>query len=87
VGDLVAGRYELLEVLGQGGDSQVVQAIDRHHDRPVALKVRRLPSDEARERLLADAQKLLMQARTIAERIGQGGVLADAADLSERAGA
>ncbi|HKH25690.1 MAG TPA: AAA family ATPase [Acidimicrobiia bacterium] len=34
------------------------------------------------------AQGLLMQARTIAERIGQGGVQADAADLSEqRAGA
>src|SRR5262249_5397964 len=38
VADLVAERYELLEVLGQGGDSEVVQAVDRRHDRLVALK-------------------------------------------------
>jgi len=59
VGDLVADRYELLEVLGQGGDSQVVQAIDRRHDLLVALKLRRVAPDEAREPLLADARTLL----------------------------
>jgi class 3 adenylate cyclase/tetratricopeptide (TPR) repeat protein len=59
VGDVVADRYELLEVLGQGGDSEVVQAIDRRHDRFVALKVRRLAPDEAREQLRAEGRTLL----------------------------
>jgi hypothetical protein len=31
------------------------------------------------------AQALLMQARSIAERIGQGGVVAEVVDLDERA--
>jgi class 3 adenylate cyclase/tRNA A-37 threonylcarbamoyl transferase component Bud32 len=59
VADLVAERYELLEVLGQGGDSQVVQAVDRRHDRLVALKVRHVRLDEAREQLLAESRALL----------------------------
>ena len=59
VADLVADRYELLEVLGQGGDSEVVQAVDRRHDRLVALKVRRLPPDETRDLLLAESRALL----------------------------
>ncbi|HKA92996.1 MAG TPA: AAA family ATPase, partial [Acidimicrobiia bacterium] len=56
---LVAERYELLEVLGQGGDSEVVQAVDRQHDRPVALRVRRVGADEARDPLLAESRALL----------------------------
>jgi hypothetical protein len=59
VGDLVADRFELLEVRGQSGDSEVVRAIDHHHDRPVALKLRRLAPDEAREPLLAEGRMLL----------------------------
>ena len=59
MGDVVADRYELLEVLGQGGDSDVVQAIDRRHDRLVALKVRRLAPDEAREPLRTAGRTLL----------------------------
>lgn len=57
--DLVAERYELLEVLGHGGDTEVVQAVDRQHDRQVALKVRRVGPDEAREPLLAESRALL----------------------------
>jgi hypothetical protein len=45
----VACGEQQAAVLGQGGDSEVVQAIDRRHDRLVALKVRRLAPDEARE--------------------------------------
>ena len=56
---VVGDRYELLEVLGQGGDTEVVRAIDRRHDRLVALKVRRLAADEAREPLLAEGRTLL----------------------------
>ncbi|HEY4396811.1 MAG TPA: AAA family ATPase, partial [Acidimicrobiia bacterium] len=56
---LFADRYELIEVLGQGGGSEVVQAIDRRHDRLVALKLRRVAPDEAREPVLAEGRALL----------------------------
>jgi hypothetical protein len=59
VAGVVGDRYELLEVLGHGGDTEVVRAIDRRHDRLVALKVRRLAADEAREPLLAEGRTLL----------------------------
>jgi hypothetical protein len=59
MGELVRGRYELLAVLGRGGDNEVVQAIDRQHDRLVALKLRRVGSDDLRERLLAEGRALL----------------------------
>jgi serine/threonine protein kinase len=59
MGELVRGRYELLAVLGRGRDNEVVQAIDRQHDRLVALKLRRVGSDDLRERLLAEGRALL----------------------------
>lgn len=36
-----------------------MQAIDRRHDRLVALKLRRLVPDEAREQVLAEGRTLL----------------------------
>jgi class 3 adenylate cyclase/tetratricopeptide (TPR) repeat protein len=59
MGELVRDRYELLAVLGRGGDNEVVQAIDRQHDRLVALKLRRVAPDEPRERLLEEGRVLL----------------------------
>jgi eukaryotic-like serine/threonine-protein kinase len=38
-GDLIAGRYELLELIGRGGMSSVWKAHDRLLDRTVAIKV------------------------------------------------
>ena len=38
-GDLIAGRYELLELIGRGGMSSVWKADDRLLDRTVAIKV------------------------------------------------
>jgi class 3 adenylate cyclase/tetratricopeptide (TPR) repeat protein len=57
--EVVHGRYELLEVLGREGATDVVRAIDRQHDRTVALKVRRLTPDVSREQLLAEGRALL----------------------------
>jgi class 3 adenylate cyclase/tetratricopeptide (TPR) repeat protein len=59
MGELVGDRYELLAVLGEGSGSRVVQAMDRQHDRLVALKMRRVGPDEARDRLLAEGRALL----------------------------
>ena len=39
VGELIAGRYELEELVGSGGMSSVFRAHDRILDRSVALKV------------------------------------------------
>ena len=39
VGELIAGRYELEELVGTGGMSSVYRAHDRLLERDVALKV------------------------------------------------
>src|SRR5437762_9195578 len=39
VGDVIAGRYELVELVGSGGMSSVYRAHDRLLERDVALKV------------------------------------------------
>jgi eukaryotic-like serine/threonine-protein kinase len=62
VGDVVAGRYELAEVLGTGGMARVYRAHDRVLERDVALKV-------LDERLSADpeyVERFRREARAIA---------------------
>lgn len=56
---LLDGRYEILETLGQGGEARVVKALDLRHRREVALKIRRVRDDRAREDLLGEARLLL----------------------------
>jgi hypothetical protein len=41
-------RYEPLETLGSTAEVRVVKALDRQHERLVALKMRRAGSDAAR---------------------------------------
>ncbi len=57
--DLLRDRYEPIEVVGYGGEAWVLKAIDRQHDRVVALKVRTLASGLERDALLAEAGTLL----------------------------
>jgi serine/threonine protein kinase len=53
------GRYRPVETVAHGGQGQLVRGIDRQHDRPVALKVRRVVSVEQRNQVLAEARVLL----------------------------
>ena len=52
-------RYEVLGTLGAGGEARVVKALDRQHDRVVALKIRPAGDDAVREDLLSEARVLL----------------------------
>src|SRR5215204_899524 len=56
---LVKDRYEVLAVLGAGGEARIVKARDRQHDRMVALKIRPVVDAAARDDLLAEARVLL----------------------------
>ncbi len=57
--EFLKGRYEILEVLGRGGEGRVVRALDHQHDRVVALKIRTVHSTADRDDLLAEARVLL----------------------------
>jgi WD40 repeat protein/class 3 adenylate cyclase len=59
VTELLGNRYEPLEEAGSGGEGRVLRALDRQHDRLVALKVRSAPTGSAREELLREARVLL----------------------------
>ena len=56
---LIGERYEVLGLLGIGGEGRVVKALDRRHDRLVALKIRPVRDDQARAELLSEARILL----------------------------
>ena len=57
-GDVVAGRFELERLAGEGGMGVVYRARDRESDKPVALKlIRRLEADTA-ARFLREARVL-----------------------------
>jgi WD40 repeat protein/class 3 adenylate cyclase len=56
---LIKERYEVLEVLGAGGEGRVLKALDRQHERFVALKIRPVMTNRAREELLNEARILL----------------------------
>ena len=57
--EYLKGRYELLDVLGRGGEGRVVKALDHQHQRVVALKIRSVSGTEDRDELLAEARVLL----------------------------
>ena len=56
---LIKDRYEELGTLGAGGEGHVVKALDRQHDRFVALKIREVRDERLRDELLNEARVLL----------------------------
>jgi eukaryotic-like serine/threonine-protein kinase len=63
IGDLLGGRYELLQLLGQGGMGAVYKAADHEVNRIVALKVIRPELASNPEILARFKQELLLSSR------------------------
>jgi serine/threonine protein kinase/lipopolysaccharide biosynthesis regulator YciM len=59
-GDVLGGRYEILQLLGEGGMGAVYKARDRELDRPVALKLIRLELASSPSILARFKQELLL---------------------------
>jgi serine/threonine protein kinase/tetratricopeptide (TPR) repeat protein len=65
--DVLAGRYEILKLLGEGGMGAVYKAMDRELNRPVALKVIR-PELASNASILARFKQELLLAREVTHR-------------------
>src|SRR6267378_865575 len=63
-GDVLGGRFEILDVLGEGGMGTVYKAIDREVDHVVALKLIR-PEMAAHPAILARFKQELLTARQV----------------------
>src|SRR6202158_4681004 len=66
-GDVVGKRYEILQILGQGGMGAVYKALDREVERTVALKLIR-PELAADSSILARFKQELLTARQVTHR-------------------
>ncbi len=67
VGTILAGRYELLKLLGQGGMGAVYKAADREVDRVVAIKLIR-PEMAANPEILARFKQELLLSSQVTDR-------------------
>ncbi len=67
IGDVLGGRYEILQLLGEGGMGAVYKAMDRELDRPVALKLIRPPL-AANPSILARFKQELLLAHQVTHR-------------------
>ena len=63
-GDLLGNRYEILQLLGEGGMGSVYKARDRELDRPVALKLIR-PELSSNSSILARFKQELLLSRQV----------------------
>src|SRR6266849_4524092 len=66
-GDVIGGRFEILDVLGEGGMGTVYKALDREVDHIVALKLIR-PEMAAHPAILARFKQELLTARQVTHR-------------------
>lgn len=66
-GDVLGGRYEILQLLGEGGMGSVYKAMDRELNRPVALKLIR-PELASNPSILARFKQELLLARQVTHR-------------------
>jgi eukaryotic-like serine/threonine-protein kinase len=66
-GDLLGGRFEILQVLGEGGMGTVYKAVDREVDHVVALKLIR-PELAVHPAILARFKQELLTARQVTHR-------------------
>ncbi len=66
-GDVLGGRFEILQVLGEGGMGTVYKAVDREVDHIVALKLIR-PELAAHPAILARFKQELLTARQVTHR-------------------
>ncbi len=66
-GDVLGGRFEILDVLGEGGMGTVYKALDREVDHLVALKLIR-PEMAANPAILARFKQELLTARQVTHR-------------------
>jgi class 3 adenylate cyclase len=57
--ELLGGRYEVLREVSAGRRATVLQALDRQHEKPVALKLYSVSDAVDRDELLAEARILL----------------------------
>src|SRR5215831_8428464 len=64
VGDVLGGRYEIQQLLGEGGMGEVYKALDRELDRPVALKLIR-PELASNSSMLARFKQELLLSRQV----------------------
>ena len=64
MGDVLGGRYEILQLLGEGGMGSVYKAMDRELNRPVALKLIR-PQLAANPSILARFKQELLLAHQV----------------------
>jgi tetratricopeptide (TPR) repeat protein/predicted Ser/Thr protein kinase len=64
IGDVLGGRYEILQLLGEGGMGAVYKAMDRELERPVALKLIR-PELAASPSMLARFKQELLLAHQV----------------------